>query len=181
MIRSSLGLWEQGQTEATVEPCPVGLERRRAWETEAAVEPRPIGLERRAWVVSPRHSCGISALQLEGAQGCPGGPAGRTQPSACWVPSSVPGLGTETPPAVSVQSLSRVRLCDPVDCSTPGLPVHHQLAEFAQTPVHRVGDAIQPPQAVWCTKKRERERGGKLGNNAKRDDVRGEAPRAHGA
>ena len=43
----------------------------------------------------------------------------------------------------SVQSLSRVRLCDPTDCSTPGFPVHHQLPEFTQTHVHRVGDAIQ--------------------------------------
>ena len=31
-----------------------------------------------------------------------------------------------------------------MDCSTPGLPVHHQLLEFTQTHVHRVGDAIQP-------------------------------------
>jgi len=44
----------------------------------------------------------------------------------------------------SVQLLSRVRLCDPVNLSTPGLPVHHQLLEFTQTHVHRVGDAIQP-------------------------------------
>ena len=35
-------------------------------------------------------------------------------------------------------------LCDPVDRSTPGFPVHHQLLELAQTHVHRVGDAIQP-------------------------------------
>ena len=35
-------------------------------------------------------------------------------------------------------------LCDPVNCSTPGLPVHHQLPEFTQTHLHRVGDAIQP-------------------------------------
>ena len=35
-------------------------------------------------------------------------------------------------------------LCDPMDCSTPGLPVYHQLPELAQTHVHRVGDAIQP-------------------------------------
>ena len=35
-------------------------------------------------------------------------------------------------------------LCDPMKCSTPGLPVHHQLPEFTQTHVHRVGDAIQP-------------------------------------
>ena len=31
-----------------------------------------------------------------------------------------------------------------MDCSTPGLPVHHQLPEFTQTHVHEVGDAIQP-------------------------------------
>ena len=35
-------------------------------------------------------------------------------------------------------------LCDPTNRSTPGLPVHHQLLEFTQTHVHRVGDAIQP-------------------------------------
>ena len=35
-------------------------------------------------------------------------------------------------------------LCDPMDCSTPGLPVHHQLPEFTQTHAHWVGDAIQP-------------------------------------
>ena len=35
-------------------------------------------------------------------------------------------------------------LCDPMNHSTPGLPVHHQLSEFTQTHVHRVGDAIQP-------------------------------------
>ena len=35
-------------------------------------------------------------------------------------------------------------LCDPMNCSMPGLPVHHQLPEFTQTHVHRVSDAIQP-------------------------------------
>ena len=35
-------------------------------------------------------------------------------------------------------------LCDPMDRSTPGLPVHHQLPKFTQTHVHRVSDAIQP-------------------------------------
>ena len=35
-------------------------------------------------------------------------------------------------------------LCDPVNCSTPGLPVHHKLPELTQTHAHRVGDAIQP-------------------------------------
>ena len=35
-------------------------------------------------------------------------------------------------------------LCDPMNYSTPGLPVQHQIPEFTQTHVHRVGDAIQP-------------------------------------
>ena len=35
-------------------------------------------------------------------------------------------------------------LCDPMNCSTPGLPVHPQLLEFTHIHVHRVGDAIQP-------------------------------------
>ena len=39
-------------------------------------------------------------------------------------------------------------LCDPVNCSMPGFPVHHQLLEFAQTHVHHVGDAIQPPHPL---------------------------------
>ena len=44
----------------------------------------------------------------------------------------------------SVQPLSHVQLCNPRNCSTPGLPVHHQLLESTQTHVHWVGDAIQP-------------------------------------
>ena len=35
-------------------------------------------------------------------------------------------------------------LCNPMDCSTPGLPVHHQPPEFTQTHLHWVSDAIQP-------------------------------------
>ena len=52
-------------------------------------------------------------------------------------------------PSLSLHQFSSVAqscptLCDPMNCSTPGLPVHHQLLEFTQTHVHRVGDAIQP-------------------------------------
>ena len=59
-----------------------------------------------------------------------------------------------SPSLQSLSSLSSVQfrsvtqvcptLCDPMNRSTPGLPVHHQLPEFTQTHVHRVGDAIQP-------------------------------------
>ena len=39
-------------------------------------------------------------------------------------------------------------LCNSMTCSTPGLPVHHQLPEFTQTHGHRVSDAIQPPHPL---------------------------------
>ena len=44
----------------------------------------------------------------------------------------------------SIVAQSCSTLCDPMNRSTPGLPVHHQLPEFTQTHVHRVSDAIQP-------------------------------------
>ena len=55
----------------------------------------------------------------------------------------------------SVQFSSVTQLCPtlwhPTDCSTPGLPVHHQLPEFTQTHVHRVADAIQPSDPLSST------------------------------
>ena len=44
----------------------------------------------------------------------------------------------------SAVAQSCLTLCDPMNHSTPGLPVHHQFPKFTQTHVHRVGDAIQP-------------------------------------
>ena len=53
----------------------------------------------------------------------------------------------QSPLLFSVQSSSVAQscptLCDPMNCSMPGLPVHHHLPEFTQTHVHRVGDDIQ--------------------------------------
>ena len=43
---------------------------------------------------------------------------------------------------------SCLTLCDPMNRSTPGLPVHHQLPEFTQTHIHRVSDAIQPSRPL---------------------------------
>ena len=45
---------------------------------------------------------------------------------------------------ISSATQSHPAVCDTLDCSMPGLPVHHQLPELAQTHVHRVGDATQP-------------------------------------
>ena len=51
----------------------------------------------------------------------------------------------------SVQSLSRVWLCNPMDCSTPGFPILHLLPELAQTHVHWVGDIIQASHPLSST------------------------------
>ena len=53
---------------------------------------------------------------------------------------------SEISPSVQFSSVAQscTTLCDPMNRSTPGLPVHHQLPEFTQTHVHRVSDAIQP-------------------------------------
>ena len=53
-----------------------------------------------------------------------------------------PGCSLEVQFSSVAQSC--LSLCNPMNCSTPGLPVHHQLPEFIQTHVHQVGDAIQP-------------------------------------
>ena len=57
------------------------------------------------------------------------------------VPTSIHGWMTIQFSSVAQSCLT---LCDPMNCSTPGLPVHHQLPEFTQTHVHQVSDAIQP-------------------------------------
>ena len=49
-----------------------------------------------------------------------------------------------TPTTTEFSSVQCLTLYDPMNHSTPGLPVHHQLPEFTQTHVHRIGDAIQP-------------------------------------
>ena len=62
--------------------------------------------------------------------------------SLCLMQWDAPVLGASVQFSSVTQSCPT--LCDPLNCSTPGLPVHHQLPEFTQTHVHRVGDAIQP-------------------------------------
>ena len=51
---------------------------------------------------------------------------------------------------VQIRSFTQscLTLCDPMDCSRPGLPVHHKLLEFTQTHVHWVSDAIQPSHSL---------------------------------
>ena len=50
--------------------------------------------------------------------------------------------------SVSLVAQSCLTLCDPMECRTPGFPVHHQLPEPTQTHVHCVSDAIQPSHSL---------------------------------
>ena len=50
----------------------------------------------------------------------------------------------DPPPQFSSVTQLCPTLCNPMNCSTPGLPVHHQLLQFTQTHVHQIHDAIQP-------------------------------------
>ena len=71
----------------------------------------------------------------------------RLQNRWCWLVLEVgDASGRKTRVWVQFSSVTQscLTLCDPMNCSTPGLPVHHQLPEFTQTHVHRVLDAIQP-------------------------------------
>ena len=66
-------------------------------------------------------------------------------------PGNLSEMWTLALPSVSSVAQSCPTLCNPMDsraCSTPGLPIHHQLLELAQTQVHRVSDAIQPSSSV---------------------------------
>ena len=73
-------------------------------------------------------------------------------PTSLWVKfstdiskiHSAPLLQIEREPSKLLTAQSCLTLCDPMDCSMPDLPVHHQLLRFTLTHVHQVGDAIQP-------------------------------------
>ena len=60
------------------------------------------------------------------------------------LPAEQPGNSLTGSVQFSSVAQSCATLCDPMNRSTPGLPVHHHLPEFTQTQVHRVSDAIQP-------------------------------------
>ena len=55
-------------------------------------------------------------------------------------------------PSVQFSSVAQScsTLCDPMNCSTPGLPVHHQLPDFTQTHVHQVNDVMPSSQLSLC-------------------------------
>ena len=115
---SSILAWKIPWTEEPGLLQSMGLQRVRCdWVTERT---------HYGWGGSPQHqSLCICLLFTTGPQHL------AQHPTHCSVPFSSVAQSCPT-------------LCDPMNRSTPGLPVHHQLLEFTQTQVHQVGDAIQP-------------------------------------
>ena len=66
------------------------------------------------------------------------------------LPTELSGKSPKSKYSIQLSSVAQscLTLCNPMNCSTPGLPVHHQLPEFTQTHVHRASDAIQPSHPV---------------------------------
>ena len=98
------------------------------------------------WTVAHQASLSMGILQaiIPDSVAMPSS-RGSSQPMDQIQVSHIAGVFLTIWAISSVQfSHSVVSLCSPMDCSMPGLPVHHQLLEIAQTHVHRVGDAIQP-------------------------------------
>ena len=87
------------------------------------------------WVTRSSFSKGTSPLRNSTPVSCIGGGFFTTEP---------PGKPKEPSDQIRSVAQSCPTLCDPMNRSTPGLPVHHQLPEFTQTHIHRVSDAIQP-------------------------------------
>ena len=105
-----------------------------------------VGKKLNPWTVASQAPLSIGFSRQENWNGLP-----------CSSPRDLPDPGNphllnllhwqaDSSPLSHLSSVAQLcpTLCDPMNCSTPGLSVHHQLAEFTQTHVHRVGDAIQP-------------------------------------
>ena len=87
-------------------------------------------------LTSELHVCLAQELQHLSPLPC------HTELTTLTLPASPLGLSSSVQFSLVTQSCPT--LCDPMSCSTPGLPVHHQLSEFTQTHVHRVGDPSNP-------------------------------------
>ena len=94
---------------------------------------------------SPGQNTGVGSLSLRGNLPNPGTEPRSPTLQADSLPAESPG---KSQLSFNIQFSSVAQSCPtlrkPMNLSTPGLPVHHQLPKFTQTHVHRVSDAIQP-------------------------------------
>ena len=131
--------WRGGRMTLTGSPWLVCLTRKRR-----KLNREHFRMRMRSEEPSPRWAAGERPWGLRGqAQDMLAALMARNCPQRTFHSST----SSEAGGSITVQLLSRARLCAPMDCSTPGPPVHHQLLQLAQTHVHRAGDAIQLPHA----------------------------------
>ena len=111
-----------------------------------ALAPTWLGSMSRYFLVSEEavNLCGYRLLCWEGGLRGTFPDAAVFLPVAPLRPLSCPPCGMRWSPSCCCQSPSRVRLCEPMDCSTPGFPVPHHLLESAQVHIHCISGAIQP-------------------------------------
>ena len=114
------------------------------------MEPEPTSQlcnTKQSWNTCSSGSCSCPRdVLLQGVR-CGALPINQRHRCGKWTLSVLkPGCASVNMDFSSVQSSCSVvsTLCDPMDCSTLGFPVHHRLLEFTQTHFHGVGDAIQP-------------------------------------
>ena len=113
--------WRPRGLQPTRLLCPWGFSRQEYWSGVPCPPAGPLSNSG----IKPR----FPALQVDSL---PSEPPGKPKNT---------GVGSVQFSSVAQSCLT---LCNPMNCSTPGLPVHHHLPEFIQTHVHRVRDAIQP-------------------------------------
>ena len=133
----SILAWRISWTEEPGGPQPIVWQRRRHDCSDLACTRAQMNWLTEIWELPSPWSWDVSHLQC----GCVHTPKGS------WIHKLL-GFLWRRPHIRSDQIRSVAQLCptlcDPMNRSTPGLPVHHQLLEFTQTHVHRVSDAIQP-------------------------------------
>ena len=144
-LQAASGLWDQGERQEWSTATPGGQDRNDrplAWFGSSG---HPGPAKEPTFTLIP--GADLLAHRLRFPSKCP-----RTAHSTNGVRGSRPGVHShsEGPQLVQFSSVtqSSPTLCNPMNCSTPGLPVHHQLPEFTQTHAHRVSDAIQPSHSL---------------------------------
>ena len=124
---------------------------RERWSGIAPVNVRRVG-ESREIVKQTDSGFGVAAQADPGGPLSPDSPcpSGLSHMTLSWVgtPVLAPSSNGSSVHFSSVTQSCQT-LCSPMNCSMPGLLVHHHLLEFTQTHIHRFGDAIQPSHPLW--------------------------------
>ena len=119
-----------------------------SWEICMQVRKQQLELDMEQWTSSKLGKEFVKIVQCHPVYVC------RVHHVKCWTWWSTSwNQDCQVSQSISSVTQSCPTLCDTMDCSTPGLLVHHQLSEFTQTHVHWVSDAIQSSHPLDCQEK----------------------------